>query len=446
MSTLVVSRNNVVAGIFLVSSVILAVAIAFVLSDVGGKFGSKTEYICRFPTSIGVAGLQPGAEVTFGGLSVGKVRSIHEHSRLDPVTGVEVTESLDVVIAVRSDLVLYENAYADLSLPVLGGVSRINIPSAGGGTYDGGPDDANTVLNPGEVLRGRFAPSILAQLGFSTEEAEALKETIHRVRDISAQADEITQRFARMAATLEPAFGTGVDDGGSAMANIRQFSEKLGDDGAWSQKVGSILTSADEASGKFDAVITDAKATIADARSVIGDSKDTVARILDNVEQTTEKVNTVTVAQIDELLDKGSLALGSYKDLADNANSLVVSSTPKVSATLDSARDIGVQGKLLVEEIRAQPWRVLKKPSREDLEREPIYEAARAYAGAVADLRVASEALDAAVRSAAQTGSPANAAEVARIAGVVQEAYSRYSRAEQGLLERLRTDEPTTTP
>lgn len=439
MSTQVVNRNNVVAGLFLTASIVLAVAIAFTLSDVRDKIGSRNEYVCRFPTSVGVAGLQPGADVTFGGLIVGKVRGINEHTRRDPETGIEVTEALDVVVAVRSDLVLYEDAFADLSPPVLGGVSKINIPSAGGGTYESGPDDANVTLDEGEILRGRFAPSILAQLGFTTEESDAIKETIHRVRDISAHGDEIAQRFARMASALEPEFGGGVDDGRSTMANIRAFSEHLSEGGAWSDRVGSILANADTASGRLGSVIGDAQDAVNDARTLIGDNKQRVATILDHVEQTARKVNEGTVAQIDELLEKGSLALGSYKDLADNTNALVGTNAPKINATIDSVRDIGVQGKLLVEEIRAQPWRLLKKPSKEDLEREPIYEAARVYAGAVADLRVASEALDAAVRLAGEKGSAANAAEVARIAGVVQDAYARYDRAEQGLLEKLRT-------
>ncbi len=438
MSTQVVNRNNVVAGLFLMASIVLAVAIAFTLSDVKDKIGSRKEYVCRFPTSVGVAGLQAGADVTFGGLIVGKVRRINEHSRRDPQTGVEVTEALDVVVAVRADLVLYEDAYADLSPPVLGGVSKINLPSAGSGGYEGGPGDANVTLDEGETLRGRFAPSILAQLGFTTEEADAIKETIHRVRDISQQADEISARFARMAAVLEPEFSKGVDDGRSTMANIRAFSENLGRGGAWSGRVDSILTRADTASGRLDTAIGDAQGAIKDARALIDENKQRVSTILEQVERTTRTFNETTTGQIDELLKKGSLALGSYKDVADNTNALIGANTPKINATLDSVRDIGVQGKLFVEEIRAQPWRLLQKPSKEDLEREPIYEAARAYAGAVADLRVASEALDAAVRAAGQKSTPANAAEVARIAGVVQEAYARYDRAERGLLKKLR--------
>ncbi|MCA9275067.1 MAG: hypothetical protein KDA29_03495 [Phycisphaerales bacterium] len=446
MSTQLISRNNVVAGLFVILSILLAVAIAFILSDVQDKFAKRTEYVVRFPTDIGVTGLQPGADVTFGGLSIGRVRTISVHTETDPDTGIEVVRSHDVVIAVRPDLVLYEDAYGDLVPPLLGGVSRINIPSPGTGSYDGGPGDPDSTLGPGEALRGRFAPSILAQLGFTTEEAEAIKETIHKVREISNHVDEVSQSVKRMMLDLEPEFGKGVDDGRSTIENIRAFSENLNREDGWSDRVDSILGSADSAAKKVEPVIDDAKATISEARGMIEDNREKVASIIDNVNATSERFKLETMEQINELLDKGTLALGSYKDVADNANGVLLTNSPKIASTLDSARDIGVQGKLFVEEIRAQPWRLLKKPSEEDLLREPIYEAARAYASAVSDLRVASEALDAAVLKASQSPGSESVVQIRQIAGVVDEAYERYSEAERRLLERLRTGSPTTAP
>ena len=75
--------------------------------------------------------------------------------------------------------------------------------------------------------------------------------------------------------------------------------------------------------------------------------------------------------------------------------------------------------------------------------REPLYAATRAYADAVSDLRVASEALDAAIRgSASETARPDAAMEVARIAATVQAAYDRYAQTERALLETLRAAAP----
>lgn len=446
MSLQVVNRNNVVAGFFLIASVLLAVSISFILSDITDKFGSKKTYVFRFPTSVGVTGLKPGAEITFGGLGVGRVESIKAFSELEPLTGIEITTAHDVTVTVESDLVLFEDAYADLTLPMLGGVSKINIPSSGSGSFAGGPPDVNTVLDEGEVLRGRFAPSILTQLGFSTEDAIKIQETIDDIKQISSNASEVSESFQRMTGKLEPEFAGGVDDGRSTMANIRAFTEGFSGEDGYSSRIDGILSSSQEAADKIGPAVDDARSGINEAREVITENKPRVAKILDHVEQTTERVRFDSIGRIDELLEKGSLALGSYKDFADDAGEMLDLNRPKISATLDSARDIGVHGELFLEEIRSQPWRLLKKPTKEDLKREPIYEAARAYADAVSDLRVASEALDAAVSQVSQSGTPASATQLAQIAKVVDEAYGRYEEAERGLLERLRTPSPSTAP
>lgn len=446
MSIQLINRNNVVAGVFLILSIVLAVSISFILTDVQDKFTKRIEYTISFPTDIGVAGLGVGAEVTFGGLSVGKVKSIKDHIETDPETGAQIVRELHVGIVVRSDLVLYEDAFADLTLPLLGGVSRVNIASAGTGSYAGGPADANAVLDPGEMLRGRFAPSILTQLGFTTEESLAIKETIHEVRAISENVSEVSQSMKRMVQQFEPGFGQGVEDGKGTMANIRAFSEKLNDGAGWSGQVDSILSSADDAAKKFVPVVEDARATVTKAGVILDENRPKVTSILDNANASSERFRVETIDKVSELLDKGTLALGSYKDVADNANGILLSNSPKISTTLSLARDIGVQGQLFLEEVRSQPWRLLKKPSADDLRREPIYEAARSYAGAVSDLRAASEALDAAVLRASQNPDPGTVAQIREIAGVVDEAYSRYDAAERALLERLRTTSPTTHP
>jgi len=445
-----VNRNNVVAGVFLIVSIVLAVGIAFTLSDLQGMFDDRTEYLARFPTDIGVPGLKEGAEVTFGGLQVGTVAGIEPHEVTDPQTGKKYTAAHDVRISVDSDLVLFEDAYADIAVPMFGQLSRINIPRAGEGSYEGGPEDENVTLDGGEVLRGRYSPSILQQLGFSTEEAEAMQATIHDVRAASEDVGKITERMRRMMAMLEPEFEQGVDDGRSTIANLRSFSEELGPEGAWRGRVDSILKDVDTASDEISPLleqtrttIDEIRKTIDDTRAMISENRPRVASILKNAEQTSERVRSETMGQIDELLEKGSLALGSYQDVAQDVQGMIRTNRPKIDATLSEARDISVQARLFVEEIRAQPWRVLNKPDEQELEREPIYAAARSYASAVADLRVASQALEAAVSDASDADSKVDASEVSRLSRLVEEAYQSYAQAERELLKRLRTNGPT---
>jgi ABC-type transporter Mla subunit MlaD len=448
MTASIVNRNNVLAGCFVLASLVLAVAIAAVLGDFLGGLGEKNEFVARFPTSVGVTGLQPGAEVTFAGLAVGQVVSVNPYLPAGPEAP---PAGMDVVIAVDTRIRLFEDAFADLSPPILGGVSRINFASPGQGRL--GPDarlaelatnDNNGVLDPGEAVRGRFAPSILAQLGFTVEDAEKIRNTIADVEAISATARETAARVDRMAASIEPKVESVVADANASVANVRAFTDRLGAAGDWGGRIDSILASADAAAAETPLVVADVRTAIASARGLLDTHSASLARVLGNVEATTERVRFETVDQAETLLREGTLAAASFRAVGEDAGAIVANARPEIGVTLANTRSISQQARLFLDEIRAQPWRLLKQPGREDLMREPLYAAARTYADAVADLRAASEALDAAVQGrgpdAARPGD--TAMEVARVAQAVQAAYDRYAVAERALLEHLRESAP----
>src|SRR5690606_25354496 len=112
---------------------------------------------------VGAAGLQPGSDVTLAGQSVGRVTAIRPLYIAD-ASGVAVPQFIEVEMLIDEGVVLHEDAFADLNAPLLGGVSTINFSTSGSGAWAGGPEDANTVLDEGEVIRGRLAPGVLAQL------------------------------------------------------------------------------------------------------------------------------------------------------------------------------------------------------------------------------------------------------------------------------------------
>lgn len=449
MSSSIVNRNNVLAGVFVVASLVLAVAIAMVLGDVLGGLGSKHEYTVRFPTSVGVTGLQPGSEVTFAGMPVGQVVSINPHQPDGPAVP---ARSMDVVIAVDSRFALFEDAFADLSPPILGGVSRINFASAGAGAIPPGDklaelatNNNNAILEPGEAVRGRYAPSILAQLGFSVEDAERLRNTIADVETIAGTAKQTVDRVNRMAENLEPRFDTAVNDAQAAVANARALTQRFTAEGDLAARITSILANADETLAAAPAVAQDARSAIASARELMDTHTQTIARILANVETTTQRVNHQTMDQAEAMIREGTLALASFRSVGDKSDAILTTLRPDIAATAANARSMSQQGRLFLDEIRAQPWRVLKQPDKADLMREPIFAAARSYADAVSDLRAASEALEAALQI---TGADARniradtPEQVARIAATVQSAYDRFADAERALLETLRNTGP----
>ncbi len=442
MSARIVRRNNVLAGTFVVASLVLAVGIAMVLGDVLGGLGRKNEFTVRFPTSVGVAGVQPGSEVTFAGLSVGEVVAV---SAYRPAGEASPPEAMDVTISVDAGLVLHEDALADLAPPILGGVSRINFTSPGTGPLPADARNAhlassngNGLLEPGEVLRGRFAPSILTQLGFTVEDAERIRSTIADLEATGRSARDAVARVDRMAARFEPRLDRTLDDASAVVANARSLSERLGEGGDWAGRVSGVLADAERAAAAAPLLMDDVRSAVASARSIVETRAATIDRILANAERSSERMRFETLDQAEDLLRQGTLALASFRSVGEQADGMLADLRPDVGVVATNARMMSQRANLFLEEIRAQPWRLLKQPSRRDLEREPLYAAARAYAEAVADLRAASEALDSAVKTSSVETRADAPMEVARIADVVEAAYARYADAERALLGALR--------
>src|SRR5690606_26422797 len=64
-----------------------------------------------------------------------------------------------------------------------------------------------------------------------------------------------------------------------------------------------------------------------------------------------------------------------------------------IGEALANANMASQQLKLTMIETRRSPWKVLYRPSADELEHELLYEAARSFAVAAADLKAASEAI-----------------------------------------------------
>ena len=95
------ARNNVIAGVFVLLGVALAVWVSFLLSD-RSAFQSTTTFAVRFPLDTGAAGLKRGSEVLLGGQPVGRVLAV-DFARNPDSTPAHV----DVEVEVRDDLPLF---------------------------------------------------------------------------------------------------------------------------------------------------------------------------------------------------------------------------------------------------------------------------------------------------------------------------------------------------
>jgi ABC-type transporter Mla subunit MlaD len=429
-------KNNVLAGVFLIASLALALTIFFILSSAWERLTvPTTRYIVRFTLGEGAEGLDTGAPVKIGGERVGRVVRWRFHNTPDGRP-----EGVNVEIEVRSNIKLYEDAVPMLMLPLLGSNSSINFPDVGDGTKVVSPQHGDPLLTSLEELDGhRAPPAFLAQAGYGPQQAMQVQKIISDAAETTDRLSKITQKVET---ELDPTF-----------EQIRKFTgtaNNLTIDATaswkeWKELVGSALKQLEEGSKKLSAMIDDGRAGVSEAREVISgaqtmldENRPKVSAAVDDVAQLTRKLNTDTYGALMETLQKGDKSVGEFVEALDRVNALIGRRAPDLETTLANARLASDQLKLTLTEVRQAPWKLLNKPTgRKDLENEVLYDSVRAYATAVADLRAAAASLESmSVGAGAGTPSEIDRRTIQEITADLKTAFERYQKAEKDFLAR----------
>lgn len=422
-------NNNVLAGAFLLSGVVLAIAISFVLSGVGDSLTPTRDYRVIFSLADGATGLKPGSSVLLGGQPVGKVKAVDVIT--EPSEGHEV--GVEVLISVQSRFKFLANAVFFLERPLLGSFSSVNVTSLGDPTKPGAMP-----LESNGRIRGQLAPpAFMAQAGFGPDQAAEVRAIITDTRKAVAKLSEIADKGA-------PKIDAAITDVTGLVAEVRV---KLPD---WSSRIDAITKNMEAASTKVEPIIANASGGVDQAReaiakvdTILAESRPKVASILDSADSAARKVDTQTIDQANSALADTRRTLDALGSAAATAAGMIREQAPNIRRAMANARLVTDQMKLAAVEIRSQPWRVFYTPSEKENETSVLYDSARSYAQAVSDLRAASESLEATLGTlSAGPGSPPAAQltdreSIERLNGQLKQAFEKYRDAERALLDRL---------
>lgn len=412
------SKNNILAGVLVLGSIGLGVAVVITLSDLSERLVPMETYRVRFSLTDGAEGLKPGSIVKVGGLQVGRVID----STFDRKDKDSEPTAVLVTVKIRSDLKLYEDAIVQLNLPLLGSNSSINIPILGTGERvpEGKMQGTSTLLEPGETLRGSMAPpSFLASAGYGPEQSGQVQSIIARVEHITASIEE----------KWDPKVRQVLDDVRSVTADVRENWP------TWRDRVTAALDNVKSASDKFGSITDTVKAGVEDAKAIISDNRPRIDNTMKDVEALAHKANTEGWDSLMAAITKGQKGIDDFADMTERADRLLKESVPQLRTMVANARLASDELKLTLAEVRAGPWKLLSKPTgRKDLENEALYDSARAYSVAVSDLKAASSALEAVT---AAGGGADHKDDVATIVSDLDAAFQKYREAEKRFLEKL---------
>lgn len=430
-------RNNLLAGLFVLLSVVLAVAVSFMLAKRSAGSGA-VRFTVRFSLADGAAGLQSGSPVTLGGQPVGQVLSVgFEHP--EGLKDDALPTAVSVRVEIRRDIILFENASIYLERPLLGTLSSINIASPG---QPGAKSHVGTSerIEAGEVVQATLAPpTFLAQAGLGPQQVDQIRQTI-------TDAQRAVDRLGAMIDKSSPEVETALADARSLIANAKT------DVGQWSQSVDATLKNVESASARLsplldkgDKVLTDADAAVASAKALFDDTHATIAdnrrridSIIQDVQAATAKLNGESVTALNDTLRDARTAMGEAQLAISDIRDLLTQEGPNLRRTLANVRLMSDQLKLTAVEVRSHPWRLLHEPTTKELESQALYDATRSYAAAASDVRAAAETVQA--LSAAAKQSPGDAGTVKRLdeAGEsLSKAMEGFRDAEQKFLSEL---------
>ncbi len=399
------SRNNVRAGIFVTSAIVLAVMTIIVLTDAWKKVTQPTDtYTVTFEISEGVKNLKKGSEVRVGGVQLGRVKEVAP--RMSPDS---VLTHIDVVFTLDSQYTLYSDAKIVVTPALIGGDSKLDIYFVG--TPEKPVEGPIAAQETGSgTLAALFGPGDAAKASTVIDDASVF------MKDLRASGADVRGLVGRIRNEDWP---------------------------RWASSVDTVTTWATRATGEIDQVLADGRGFIADARAVITDNRPGIDSTIENVQlssadvrDVTERIRAQTMDKIENLFDSGQKGVDSAVAVLEKLDRDYDLWSEDLSDTLASARLTGQQLKLGAIEIRRSPWKLLYRPERTELDHEFLYEAARSFAMAASDLKAASAATErlAANHGAALASDPAT---MAKINEYLRDSLDRYEKAQQRLIDVL---------
>ena len=430
------SVNNVKAGIFVLASITVGVAVIFILSDLWGTITgpSMMSYRVSYTVRDGVGFLKPGSVVRVGGLTLGEVESVGLMADQTP------DRLIGVGFSLPSDVELYSNASSSIQSGLISGDSYILISSVGWDAANrpqSAKGKAGTRLAAGDELQGTSSGGMLGSL----LGAKSGADLAGMLRNI----EQITHRLQTNGYALEWIIGT------PEATSLASGAEKLGDVFQKMSEDGYVIewVLGEQSSGDIKTLITRVKSDWIGADGTDGWSSEisTVLAESDNLAKIVQNVRGILA----DNMEKFQSIIDDVTVAAKNARVVlgeIQANAPLWSADIGSAlADIDLAAQellLLMQEARNAPWRLLYQPSEHEVTNELLYEASRNFVFGAADLKSAAESMDRLVTARGESLST-DAQDFTLIRDNLNAAVARYERAQKQLSQVLHnaTSPPT---
>jgi ABC-type transporter Mla subunit MlaD len=389
------NRNAVKAGFFMLFSI--AAAIAIIIGIVGfSKFKPQQTRLVAFTLSDNIGGLRQGDDVRLGGFKVGSVSDIRYLKKDDLGPNLPPADGIVVWMTFPAEYVLATDAKVGVEAS-LTGATWINISDLGhllamdpNGMLVGRPD----ALTAFKTELGEIGPKLNGDLDDVHNTLDTYKSVgtkagadVHDLSiDLHARLKQVSDSAQAALDSIHEWLGPSTTDFHQSVANLRHITDNLND------KVPGITASTQKLLDQLNASVAKAQGAIDDVKTTAANAKD-------------------LTAQARSIIIRNSGAIDE-----------IVAGLKRASDNIDNA----------TVEIRASPWRLLYKPTPDEMANLNLYDAARQFAQGANNVNDAAVAL----RDALKDGQ-ADPAKVQKLYDNLIDQFNQFHIAEDGLWKKV---------
>jgi phospholipid/cholesterol/gamma-HCH transport system substrate-binding protein len=395
-------RNALRAGLFIVVSIVLIVAITVSIQGLGRLVEPRQTRVATFRLSDDVGGLRVGDDVRAGGYKIGAIRDI------DLIDAAGADPHLRITFTLPKRLVVRDDARVAVQGTITG-TSWLNFETFG----KGGP------LADGVALSGHPG---------------AMSELLNAARGI---APEVKGAIVDVRTVTLPKVNNAVDTfkttGEHATALVDHLRSKID---PVVERVYAVADPAKETMGHLRDMFGDSKGdyrdSIANVNALTGTLKEKLPAILEKVDAAMAQVTTAVEHANAALVDVKETAANA-RELSGSARGVLVSNRGKIDGMIAALKNTGDNLEAASVEIRHSPWRLLYKPKKGEVENLALYDSARQFASGANDLNDAAAALRDALKDPA-----VKETDVRKLIERLDHTFAGFKEVEQDLWKKVR--------
>ncbi len=403
------NRNNVKAGVFVSFSLVLAVAAIISLTDIWQKFNRPTrQYTVIFDVEEGVKNLKAGGKVRVGGVDMGSVIAVTPEIAAD-----EAMKRIVVTFELAEEVKLFGGVRVNVASALIGSDAWLEI------TTVGSPE----LPLPSAGIDGYSSPGILPTLlgSDSAKKADAMiDDAVEAVSNVKLATEDVRVLTGRIRTTDWP---------------------------HWAKRINHIVDWGAEATEQLDRILDEGEGMFTSARGVIVENRDSIDSIVTNVEVTTEdmraimnRFRTESMDRIDRMLDSGGKAMAQAEGILDDLGKALDYWVPQFDETVADIRLTAQQIKLTAIELRRGPWKLLYRPSDDELDHELLYDSVRSFAFAAADMKSSATSVERVLAKYGADLSDTDADLFDKLTRNLLESMRSYENAQRKLLDVLQSE------